>query len=156
MKRRLARAIREFNIERQTLCLCTVSEEGQPQCSLVHFAVNGHSDILFFSKEETRKSRNIEKNPKVSMLLSNESKEEILQIEGVAERINNEGERRKAFALIRKATKRKLNWINPAGKIFGGELVLYKVYVTWAQLGHFKKGGSELFDQLFPDEAVSP
>ncbi len=150
MKKDLAEALAEFSKESPAISLSTVSLEGQPQCSLVYFAVDENTDILFFSKEETRKSRNIELNPKVALMAYHEQDEKILQMEGQAKRIEGEKEKAKAFSLIVKAMKGRVDWPPPAGKIFGGDLALYKITLDWARLGHFKQNDSDLFTNLLP------
>jgi PPOX class probable F420-dependent enzyme len=64
--------------------LTTVTPDGQPQSTPVWFHWDG-ATLLFYSKREAPKLRNIAANPKVSLhLVGDPEAEDIVSIEGVA------------------------------------------------------------------------
>jgi PPOX class probable F420-dependent enzyme len=66
------------------LWLTTVSPDGQPQSTPIWFDWDG-STILFYSKPDTPKLRNIAANPKVALhLVGDPEGEDVITIEGIA------------------------------------------------------------------------
>ena len=65
--------------------LTTVAADGRPQSSVISFLWDGES-IVFYSKPDTPKLRNIERSPLVSFhLQANAYGDDVLTIEGTAE-----------------------------------------------------------------------
>lgn len=142
--------IEAFAKKSPALCLSTCGADGQPHSSLIYYGLDQDLTIYFFSKEDTRKCTNMAENPKVSLLMQNVAEEQVLQMEGVAERIVDRKELEYVFDFMMQTLSRRIAWPPPAGRIDGGDLAFYKIKLTWARLGHFKGHEKDIFTELIP------
>lgn len=145
-------AVEEFTHKDPTLTLSTCGPDGQPHSAILYFALDEELNICFFTKEETQKSKDMQQNPKVALLLQNVAEQQALQMEGVARQLTETAEAHAAFDLLMKALSDSIDWPPPAGKIDAGDVVLYKVDVKWARLDHFKGHDRYVFTQLIPSK----
>ncbi len=70
--------------------LATVNEEGQPSSRMVLLKGFDEQGAVFFTNYNSDKSRDIDDNPKVSMLFHWDTLHRQLRIQGVAEKLNEE------------------------------------------------------------------
>ncbi len=148
MNQTIRSLIEEFTKESPSICLSTISEDGNPHAALIYFALNEALEICFFAPQNTQKSQNILKNPKVAMVLQDVAGQKSLQMNGVATKIEDVEENRTTFNLLVKALSGKVDWPPPAGKIESGEMNLFKIQITWARLGDFRGHDEEHFRVL--------
>lgn len=65
--------------------LATISEENTPQASLIYYITDENFRIYIVAAEDSRKFKNISKNNKVALVVGQEMEPLVLQLEGVAE-----------------------------------------------------------------------
>lgn len=73
----------EFIRKRRLGVITTIGPEGQPQAALVNIAVLPDLSLVFETTSETRKSGNIERDPRVALVMGWDG-QETLQYEGLA------------------------------------------------------------------------
>ena len=152
MNQAFKKAVEQFTQKDPTFTLSTCSPDGQPHSAILYFALDDELNICFFTKQETQKSKNMEENPKVALLLQNVAEQQALQMEGVVRKLTDSTEAHATFDLLMKALSGTTDWPPPAGKIDAGDVLIYKVEVKWARLGHFKGHDRDVFTQLIPEE----
>lgn len=121
------------------MALATVSS-GTPWVANVFFAYDKHCNLFFFSREDTRHSRHIAKNPKVAVGIHQFSGKPFLvnglQLKGKARRVKKE-EYTQSFAIYLKRY--------PWAAQFLKDHILYKIkpteihYIDQKLFGHFNR-----------------
>lgn len=76
--------------EPNAFCICTASKDGQPSARMVLLKGFDEDGFRFFTHYSSQKGRNIDENPKVSMLFYWDSFNRQVRIEGKAERLSQE------------------------------------------------------------------
>lgn len=113
--------------------LATVSESGPPESAVVGIAVTGQLEIVFDTLGDTRKCRNLRRNPHISLVIGWD-KEITVQCEGVADepkgtdllRLKND-----YFAVYPDGVQRQ-SWPG---------ITCFRVRLSWARYSDFNPGG---------------
>ena len=117
----------------------TVNEDAQPkpQSATVYYVCNDALDIFFVTRSESRKYKNIKKNPNVSFVITNEHPPKTIQFEGTASEVVDPDEQIKYYNMLT-ARATESNPMPPVAQIVTGELVFLKITVMWARFGDFE------------------
>ncbi len=117
--------------------ISTVNPLNKPESSTVYYMSNDALDIYFITRSESRKYKNIQKNPNVSFVISNEYPPQTIQLEGSASEVTDPDEQLKYYDLLSARAKEKSS-MPPFEQIVTGELVFMKITVLWARFGNFE------------------
>lgn len=108
----------KFLSAHRTATLATVTTKTKPDAATVFYIVDKDMTICFMTRVESRKFRNLEKQPVVSMVITDEKTMETIQLTGTAERIENILQESRALARLWIADYGNPNWPGPAVKLF--------------------------------------
>ena len=109
-------------VEPNAMALATVSPDGQPGQRTVLLKAHDHRGFVFFTNYESVKSKEIENNPRVSLLFMWLALERQLRIQGRAERISR-SETVKYF-LSRPVGSRMGAWVSNQSQVISGRSLL--------------------------------
>jgi general stress protein 26 len=121
--------------------ISTVSETCKPESATIYFAVDDDFTFYFMTKSFTRKYKNLEKNPEVSLVVGTENVPVTVQIQGRAERIEDEIEIDKRLEQLR-ATFTKNDFVGPLFELVGekNEVLLFKITPSWIRWLDMREG----------------
>jgi len=128
--------------------ISTVNASGGPEAASVYYLCDDKGTIFFITRKNSRKYKNIEHNPKVAFVITNEHPSKTIQYEGIASEVSDTEETIEFFnALITKATGS--DPMPPVIQMEGGEMAFMKITPTWIRYGDFQlmKQG-EMFDEV--------
>jgi general stress protein 26 len=143
-------------LRNQTIAVVsTVSPEGKPMSATVYFIVDNDFTFYFITKTFSRKHKNLEQNPNISMVVGTENKPVTVQMEGSAERIVDKDIFKERFDNFVDLLS-KNNYVGPIFQLSeeDNELVIYKVkpnWLRWLDLRGEKSNGG--FVQIIPPES---
>ena len=98
--------------------MATVATEEKPDAATVFYVVDEDLTIYFMTRVESRKFLNLEKQPMVSMVITDEKTMETIQLTGTAERIQNLNDESGALTKLWTVDYRNPNWPGPAVKLY--------------------------------------
>jgi len=132
--------------------LATISPEGNPHARIVYYASDDAFNVYFLSLANTRKVADIRVNPKAAVVISDDDKQHMLQIEGVFEEMTDTA----TFGPI--ITKLSQNLFPedgpeaPVTHMDKAKPVFFKLAPTWVRWSNFTLGRSsaEVFAEIVP------
>lgn len=130
----------ELKATTQTLgVISTVNEDAgpKPQSATVYYVCNDALDIFFVTRSSSRKYKNIQTNPQVSFVITNEHPPKTMQFEGTASEVTDPEEQIKYYDMLM-ARATSSNPMPPVTQIATGELVFLKITTMWARFGDFE------------------
>jgi general stress protein 26 len=121
--------------------ISTVSETQQPESATIYYAVDDDLTFYFTTKSFTRKYKNLEHNQEVSLVVGAENIPVTAQIQGRAERIQDDIEIDKRLTQLREVFT-KNNFVGPLFELVGekNELFLFKITPTWIRWLDMREG----------------
>ena len=144
---------RDFINDNNLVVLSTVSADGQPHASSLYVVVDDKLNLYFVTRNDTQKYRDLDNNPRVAIVSTDESSAETVQLIGEAERVANGDEVKPQLEKLWEATTNKQSWPAPIVKLNSGDLVLVKVTPKSLKYGDFKpvhleNGHANYFQQV--------
>jgi nitroimidazol reductase NimA-like FMN-containing flavoprotein (pyridoxamine 5'-phosphate oxidase superfamily) len=102
----------------------------KPTCSPVIYIIDDDLNFYFVTNIDTYKAKNILENPKVSLCVWEFNKMSV-QMDGVAEQVENEQKKEWVIEQFGDAATRDPNFWAPIFRIKRSDYVVYKVEPTW-------------------------
>ena len=117
--------------------ISTINEKGTPESASLYYIADEHLNIYFVTRSESRKHKNIQKNPAVAFVITSIHPPKTIQLEGVAaEALDPQDEINYFDKLVAKATENTI--MPPVSQLVTGEMVFMKISTTWARFGNFE------------------
>lgn len=143
----------KFLSTHRTATLATVNVKRIPDAATVFYIVDKDMTIYFMTRIESRKFHNLSKHTIVSMVITDEETMETVQLNGVAERIENLEEESEALMKLWTADYKNHNWPGPAVKLFESghsvQLAVIKVVPQEMTYAVFKKQANGKYGSFF-------
>lgn len=118
--------------------IATVSEDEKPHGATIYYAVDNQLTFYFLTKSETFKYKNLQKNPNLTFVVTDEKTLKTIQANGIAEEIKNKSELSRAMFLIAELHHNySLRWSAPIYKIKKGNYRFIKFTPQWIRLLNF-------------------
>lgn len=135
---------KDFIDENPLGILGTVNAAGEPWGAAVYFGCDTtHFQLYFSTKDQTRKHQNIQENPKVSVVFTDEANQMTIQVHGRASLVNDNQEANAAADAFNTIVRKTDDWKLPIAKMDAGKYELYKIEVRYARMtgfGDHRKG----------------
>ena len=149
--------ITNFLERNHTAVLATANKEtGQPHAAVVYYTISSKLHLYFVTKRDTAKSRNLEANPQVAMVIYEADTQSSVQLYGQATAIEDPQKLQSALAMMAghaKATAQTESL--PISKLNAGDHVLYQVVPRNIRLAEYKYGaGDNIFEVVVPNETA--
>ncbi len=117
--------------------ISTVNEFGKPQSAAVYYICDNALNIFFVTRSESRKYKNLQKNPHASFVVTTEHPPKTIQAEGTVAEVTDPHEQINYFdKLVAKATESNL--MPPVSQLVTGEMVFMKISTNWVRFGNFE------------------
>lgn len=151
-----ADVVRKFLNSRYSGVLATADQAGNPYAAAVYYVLQDDFSLLFGTKSETQKYKNIEENKQVAFVVYDEKDEATVQITGRVEVIDDHSARQKIvnnmYSVSSKQSKIKLP---PAEKLWAGDYValrLVPIVIKMAVYARPDSEGDDLYETLLFNE----
>ena len=147
--------VTNFLQRNHTAVLATDNKEtGQPYAAVVYYTISSKLHLYFVTKKDTAKSRNIEANPQVAMVIYEADTQTTVQLYGQAIAIEDPQKLQSALAMMAGHAKASAQTETlPTSKLNAGDHVLYQVIPRNIRLAEYKYGASDnIFEVVIPNE----
>lgn len=132
--------------------LATTKDSGAPHAAAVYFSVDEDFNLYFVTKKGTQKYKELQRDPRVCMVVYELTSQTSVQVSGVAEEENDVTAANKAFDnMLRAAENTSGSGIPPITKLHAGYYVAYKVKPSFISMVVFARpdpGGYEMYERL--------
>lgn len=141
--------IRDFLRQHHSGVLATADSTGNPHGATVYFSVEDTLCLVFATKTQTQKYKNMKENKRIAFVCSDESANTTVQIEGVAEEIGDPDVHQAAMnAMYTFSAQGKTNF-PPLEKIFAGDYVAIRLVPSVIKMGIFMRPDAESNEELY-------
>jgi general stress protein 26 len=139
----------KFLKSKNIAAISTVSPDNQPMSATIYYIIDDDFTFYFMSKD-THKTRNIQTNNKVALLISRENAPISAQIHGIADQIQgNSHFDMKRDELIQSLLHNPFS--PPIFEVKGDDIFIYKITPTWMRwLDLTDKSDNKGFTQILP------
>jgi len=141
--------IRNFLQQHHSGVLATADNTGKPHGATVYFSVDDTFCLVFATKTQTQKYKNIKENSRAAFVCSDESTNTTVQIEGVVEESSDPNVHQAAMnAMYTFSAQGKTNF-PPLEKIFAGDYVTITLIPSMIKMGIFMRPDAESNEELY-------
>lgn len=140
----------EFLNQINIAVLATVAEN-KPLASTMYFVVESDLSVYFITEKETQKFQHIQKNPNVSLVVTNRESVQTMQIMGLAENVTDAAKKTEIIQQMSAVNAKKnwLHWPPPISKVEAGEMVVIKVSPTWMRYADYlQDDATKIFSEI--------
>jgi uncharacterized pyridoxamine 5'-phosphate oxidase family protein len=111
-----------------TAVLTTVDPDGNPHGSVIYYTTDEDHNVLFITKEQTKKYDNLSHNPHAMLVVYDQVDEAILQISGIANVVPQGYDSQLDFAAVLSSSMQASGYpFSPISKLSAGPYVVYKI-----------------------------
>jgi PPOX class probable F420-dependent enzyme len=125
--------------------VATIAEDGSPQSAVVGIAVAPSGDVVFDTLADTRKARNLRRDPRVSLVIGWDDAQTI-QLQGLAD--EPQGSELETL----KASYFQAHPDGPSRLTWPG-LIYVRVRPTWARYSDFREGSQRVVEAAPPRQS---
>ena len=143
-------AIRDFLKSHNSGVLATSDSSANPHGAVVYYFAEDDFCLLFATKSETQKNKNLEENNRVEYIIYDEDKQSQLQISGSVVKVNNPENKHKILnGMFHDSAELSHEELPPAEKLFAGNFVFYKLVPTVIKMAIYARPDAEDNEDLF-------
>lgn len=136
--------------------LATADGAANPHASVVYYHLEDDFSILFGTKRETQKFKNLEENPQVALVVYDEQTQSTAQIVGRVEVVDDETVVEKVLDNMQTISARNsIENVPPADKLDAGGFVAVRLYpqaIKLAEYGFTKPNADNIFETILFSE----
>lgn len=136
--------------------LATADGAANPYATVVYYLFEDDFTILFGTKRETQKFKNLEENPVASLIVYDEPTQATAQVTGRTEIVDDEAVIKKVLDNMQTVSmNHSVENIPPAEKLTAGELVAVRIYpqiIKLAEYGFSKPNSDNIFETILFSE----
>lgn len=144
--------IRDFLKTHHSGVLSTSSAAGYPHAAPVYFSVEEDFCLLFATKTETLKYKNIQENNRVAFACYDEATQSTVQIGGRAEKVDDPKVHQSTInAIYRYSAELSKTDLPPIEKLFAGDYVIVRIVPEVIKMAVFLRpdsGGYDMYETL--------
>ena len=142
--------IRDFLQTHHSGVLATSDKAANPHAATIYFSVNDELRLVFATKTETQKYKNIEENEQVAFVCYDESSQTTVQIQGTAKKTDDPQLRQAALdTMYHSSASLSKTELPPAEKLFAGDYAAIVLDPLVIKMGIFKRPDAESNEELF-------
>lgn len=136
--------IHNFLSGRYSGVLATADKAANPHAAVVYFKIEKDFCILFGTKKETQKYKNIEDNKQVALVVYDEVEQTTVQIFGKAKVIEDHQKKQEVLNNIyNSSAERSMTMLPPVEKLWAGEYVALKIVPQVIKMAVYARPDSE-------------
>lgn len=108
--------------------LGTIDSNNHPHGSVIYFLPKQNFEILFTTKRDTTKHKNIKRNNRVTLVTFEAASQSAIQIFGEAQEVVDEVKANEAFrGTLRASMQTSTSGVAPISKLYAGQYVAYRI-----------------------------
>lgn len=135
--------------------ISTISPENKPASAVVFYTIDNNFNFYFFTKDDSKKYTNLEKDNSVAVVVYDEDHPRIVQAEGFATVETNHEVIKKITATLLRQSALSSTWYDPPiAKMTGGNLAIVKIHTNYLRFGDFRgvtgHPNDVIFEQIIP------
>ena len=146
------RLIREFLRERSSGVLASADAAGNPHAAVVYFVPEDGYTILFATKRETQKYKNIEANNNVAFAIYDEVLQIAIQIMGHVEVVQEESLRESVLSsMVEKSASISGRETPPPDKLSSGDYAILRLFPLVIKMSIFARSdydGDDIYETI--------
>lgn len=136
--------IKKFLAENSSGVLATADSVANPHAAVVYYVLEDDFGLLFGTKVETQKYKNIKENDRVAFLVFDEKTQTTLQVFGSVEVVEEEEKQKLARKnMIRSSEDISQTELAPAEKLFAGDFVVLRLLPQTIKMAVYARPDSE-------------
>ncbi|MFZ2544947.1 MAG: pyridoxamine 5'-phosphate oxidase family protein [Candidatus Saccharimonadales bacterium] len=136
--------VRNFLREHYSGVLATADSASNPHAATVYFSLQDDFSLLFGTKTETQKYKNIEENKQVAFVVYDEKEQTTIQITGHVEVIEDEDLRQKVInSMFMSSAESSARELPPVEKLLAGDYVALRLVPMVIKMAVFARPDSE-------------
>ncbi len=129
----------------KTGVLATVDSNYSPHAAVLYYSVDDSLGIRFVTKRRTKKSENLENNPRAAIVVYDEALQTTVQITGTVDEVDDEGQSNEAFRVsLKSSLQTAQSAIPPISRLDAGEHVTYRLIPAEIKMTIFKRQNSKV------------
>jgi nitroimidazol reductase NimA-like FMN-containing flavoprotein (pyridoxamine 5'-phosphate oxidase superfamily) len=132
--------------------LSTSGSDGQPHASAIFYSADEHFNVYFLTLLASRKYKAMKENPKVAFAVGTEDVPLTIQVEGVAEEIQDDAEKQKQSAgVIDVLMQHSTRYYAPLTKLDRSEMILMWIqpkWIRWADYSGEATGSEHVWTEV--------
>jgi len=141
--------IRNFLKSHHSGVLATADKAANPHAAVVYYRVEDDFGLLFATKSETQKYKNMIENKQVSFVVYDEKEQTTLQVFGTVEKVEDEEKTKLVIGnMYRSSAEVSQRELPPAEKLIAGEFVALRLVPQVIKMAVYARPDSE-GDDLF-------
>ncbi len=139
--------IRDFLGTCHSGVLATADSAGKPHAATVYFSVRDDFSLVFVTKTQTQKYKNIQANNQIAFVCYDEKAQTTIQITGQAEPITDSDEQQTAFnATFSLSASISQREYPPIEKLYAGDYVVLRIVPELIKMAVYARPDSEGYD----------
>ena len=142
--------IRDFLQTHHSGVLATADSAAMPHAAVIFFSTDDNFRLLFATKTETQKNKNLEQNEQVALATYDEAAQTGVQITGRVETVTDPDERQQALSnMYRFSETTSRATLPPIEKLFAGDYTAFKIIPLVIKMGIFLRPDSESNEDMY-------
>lgn len=136
--------IKQFLASHHSGVLATADAAATPHAAVVYFALDDDFSLMFTTKTETQKYKNMQENDQVAFVCYDEANQTTVQITGQVKRVKDETKRQEMINTIYNlSADLSKTELPPIEKLFAGDYVVLKLIPHFIKMAIFLRPDSE-------------
>jgi nitroimidazol reductase NimA-like FMN-containing flavoprotein (pyridoxamine 5'-phosphate oxidase superfamily) len=142
--------IRDFLREQQSGVLATADASACPHAATVYFAAEDDFCLVFTTKVETQKYKNMKENNQVAFVCTDEAAQTTVEVSGRSEEVTDPAVRQAALnRMYRFSEAAGKGGLPPIEKLFAGEYVTMRIVPQVMKMGIFVRPDSQSNEEIY-------
>lgn len=142
--------VRDFLQNHHSGVLATADAAANPHAATVYFSVDDNFCLIFATKTETKKYKNMKENKKVAFVCSDEAMQTTIQVDGHIESVTDPDQHQAALnAMYRLSGEISKVELPPIEKLFAGDYVTLRIIPQVIKMGIFMRPDSESNEEVY-------
>lgn len=142
--------VRDFLKSHYSGVLATADAAAIPHAAAVYFHLEDDFTLLFGTKRETQKFRNMEENDQISFVVYEEKAQSTARISGRVEVVEDEASRQKVLNnMFNSSAEQSMTALPPAEKLWAGDYAVMRIVPSVISLAIYARPESDDDTDLF-------
>ncbi len=148
--------IRIFLTNQRSGVLATADRSGNPHAAVVYYKLDDDMSVLFGTRSETQKFKNLEENKQAAFVVYDEPTQTTVQIMGRVEFVEDEATREQIIQnMKRSSAEMSVEPLAPAEKLNAGDYKIVRIIPMVIKLAEYsvtQPGSGDLFETILFSE----
>lgn len=148
--------IRIFLTNQRSGVLATADRSGNPHAAVVYYKLDDDMSVLFGTRSETQKFKNLEENKQAAFVVYDEATQTTVQITGRVEFVEDETTREHVLEMMHSSSvSQSAESVPPVGKLNAGDYKIVRIIPMVIRLAEYsvaEPGSGDIFETILFSE----